>query len=76
MEGLLKREDLDENVKAQLGTLKAEYFSLKSTVKDQKDNIDMLKIRLDKANSKPDVFENLHYKKLQSEFEEYKDKAV
>lgn len=36
----------------------------------------MLKIRLDKANSNPEIFENLHYKNLQREFEEYKDKAV
>ena len=49
---------------------------MEETIRDQKNIIDILKIKLDKANSNPDVFENLHYKTLQNELIEYKENAV
>lgn len=49
---------------------------MQRTMREQKGEIDTLKIKLDKANSNPEVFDNLHYKQLQREFQEHKDKAL
>lgn len=64
----------EENVR-KLKLLKEEMSSLKFDLKDSKSKIETLKFRLDKANSNPSVYENLHYLKLKEELEEFKKKS-